>query len=202
MASSPLSSAIRGRVPAVAVVLGGSAGAIEALYAILPAIPASTGLPVVVCIHLPVGRRSLIPELLANKCSARVQEVEDKQAARPGIWIAPPDYHLLVEMDRSFALSVDPPVKFSRPSIDVLFQSAADAYGAALVAVVLTGASEDGADGAKAVRDAGGFVAVQDPRTAEAPAMPNAAIRAARPELVAPLPAIAALLSRVAGHAE
>jgi two-component system chemotaxis response regulator CheB len=180
-----------------AVVIGGSAGSVEALTTILPAFPASSPVPVVVCVHLPPQRASLLPELFASRCPLPVRETEDKQPLVPGIWFAPPDYHLLVERGRSFALSADDPVNFSRPSIDVLFESAADVFGASLVAVILTGASEDGARGAKAVRDAGGFVIVQDPRTAEASTMPEAAMRAARPQLVASVGDIAATLGRI-----
>jgi two-component system chemotaxis response regulator CheB len=180
-----------------AIVVGGSAGSVEALATILPACAASSLVPVVVCVHLPPQRASLLPELFASKCLLPVREIEDKQPILPGIWFAPPDYHLLIERERSFALSADDPVNYSRPSIDVLFESAADVFGTSLVAVILTGASEDGARGAKAVRDAGGFVIVQDPRTAEASTMPEATMRAARPQLVASVGDIAAILGRI-----
>jgi len=167
------------------VVIGASAGAIEALGELLPLLPRGTPWPVVVVVHMPPGKPSLLVPIFARKCALPVREPEDKQSIKPGIWFAPPDYHLLIEGDRTFALSIDPLVNYSRPSIDVLFESAADAYGPALVSIVLTGANEDGAKGARAVRDAGGFVIVQEPTTAEAPRMPQAAIDRASPQRVA-----------------
>ncbi|MEJ7732755.1 MAG: chemotaxis protein CheB, partial [Polyangiaceae bacterium] len=156
----------------------------------------------VVLVHTPPGRRSLLPDIVGPRCAMRVREAEDKLAVAPGtVWFAPADYHLLIERDRHFALSVDDPVNYSRPSIDVLFESAVDAYGAALMAVVLTGANADGAAGARAVRRAGGFVVAQDPTGAEVAIMPRATIDAAQPQVVAPLPQIAALLRAVMGGA-
>lgn len=119
----------------------------------------------------------------------------DKQPLTPGIWFAPPGYHLLIERELRFSLSIDAPVRWSRPSIDVLFESASDAYGAALHAVVLTGANDDGARGAAAVRRAGGLVLVQDPFTAEAQQMPLAALAAATPQFVGTPAQIARLLT-------
>jgi two-component system chemotaxis response regulator CheB len=178
-----------------ALVIGASAGAVEALSLLLPVIPSSARIPVVVVVHLPPNRASLLPEVFALRCLARVREPEDKEPAVAGtIWFAPPNYHLLFERDRTFSLSVDEPVKFSRPSIDVLFESAADAFGSKLCAIVLTGANDDAAQGARAVRDAGGFVIVQDPSTADAKEMPSAAIALANPQLIASLPEIADFL--------
>ena len=107
------------------------------------------------------------------------------------VWFAPSNYHLLIERDRTFSLSVDEPVNFSRPSIDVLFESAAECFGDELCAIVLTGANDDGALGASTVRQAGGLVIVQDPRTADSQQMPQAAISRAKPQIVASLPEIA-----------
>ncbi len=187
------------RVPAVkAVCIGASAGGIEALTAVLPSVPADTPIPVFVVIHLPPGRSSRLVELFASRCQARVREPLDKEPIGPGIWFAAPDYHLLVESDFTFGFSVDEPVHFSRPAIDMLFTSAADVYGEGLVGIVLTGASQDGADGARAIRDAGGFVIVQDPMTALASTMPAAAVGRATPQIVTTLPEIALLLRDVA----
>jgi two-component system, chemotaxis family, protein-glutamate methylesterase/glutaminase len=178
-----------------AVVIGASAGAVEALKVLLPGVPQSARVPVVIVVHLPPSRPSLLPEVFGPRCLARVREPEDKESASAGtIWFAPSNYHLLLEKGRSFALSVDEPVRFSRPSIDVLFESAADVYGRKLCAIILTGANDDGAQGARAVRDAGGFVVVQDPTTAEAKEMPSATIALANPQLVASLPEIAEFL--------
>lgn len=175
-----------------AVVIGGSAGAVEALGVLLPTVPADIRIPVIVLIHLPPGKASLLVEIYSAKCRCRVTEPYDKQPIEPGIWIAPPDYHLLVESDRSFSFSLDEPVHFSRPSIDVLFESAADVYGKSLVAVVLTGASRDGAAGARRVREAGGTVLVQDPTNAQVDIMPRAAM--AEAHVVGPLSDLATTL--------
>jgi two-component system chemotaxis response regulator CheB len=130
-----------------------------------------------------------------------VREPEDKEPLTAGIWFAPSNYHLLIEADRSFAFSTDLPVNFSRPSIDVLFESAADAFEGSLCCIVLTGANEDGAQGASSVRRRGGLVIVQEPNGADAKQMPNAAIARANPQIVAPLPEIAELI-RLATRSE
>ena len=131
---------------AEAVVIGASAGALEALSVILPSLQKGFRLPVMVVVHVPPDKRSVLVELFQAKCRLPVREAEDKEPISGGtIYFAPADYHLLVELDKSLSLSSDEPVLFSRPSIDVLFESAADAYGSALIAIVLTGANQDGA---------------------------------------------------------
>ena len=131
-----------------AIVIGASAGALEALSAILPALPEGFRLPVIVVVHVPPDKRSVLAELFQAKCRVSVREAEDKEPIVGGtVYFAPPDYHLLVEADEHLSLSSDEPVLFSRPSIDVLFESAADAYGPALIAIILTGANQDGAEG-------------------------------------------------------
>jgi two-component system chemotaxis response regulator CheB len=162
---------------AEAVVIGASAGALEALSVILPSLPADYGLPVMIVVHVPPDGKSLLAELFQAKCKIRIREAEDKEPIRGGTaYFAPPDYHLLVETDKSLSLSDDEPVLYSRPSIDVLFESAADAFGPNLIAIVLTGANEDGAKGLKAVAEAGGTPIVQNPHGAYATAMPEAAL--------------------------
>jgi two-component system chemotaxis response regulator CheB len=184
-----------------AIVIGASAGAVEALGVVLPPLSRDLHVPVIAVVHIPPRRASLLPELFRTTCHAPVCEPLDKQPVIAGtIWFAPADYHLSIEPTRSFALSIDPPVKFSRPAVDVLFESAADAYGAGLIAVVLTGASEDGAAGAAAVRQHGGRVYVQSPEEALAPIMPEAAIRQAQPQFVGTLEEIAALLCDATGQ--
>lgn len=183
-----------------AIVLGGSAGAIDALSTILPALPASLPLPVLVVVHLPADRPSCLAEVFANDCPLVCKEAEDKEPIAPGtLYVAPPNYHLLVERTSCLSLSMDDPVHFSRPSIDVLFESAADAYGPRLVAALLTGANEDGAAGLARVRERGGVTIVEDPESAVAPAMPTAALRLSRQHEVLPLrrigPRLAALSS-------
>lgn len=181
-----------------AIVIGASAGALEALSVILPALPAQFRLPVMVVVHVPPDRQSLLAELFQAKCQLDVVEAEDKAPIRRGtVYFAPADYHLLVEVDKTISLSSDEPVLFSRPSIDVLFESAADAYGSALIAIVLTGANEDGAKGLRAVVDAGGIALVQNPDGAFASAMPQAAIALSPSARVMSLSAITTYLQEV-----
>jgi two-component system chemotaxis response regulator CheB len=163
--------------PVEAIVIGASAGAIQALSRILPALPADYPIPVLVVVHIPADRSDLLAPLFQAKCRVTVKEAEDKEPILPGfVYFGPSDYHLLVEADHTLSLSADEPVLYSRPSIDVLFESAADAYSAALVGVILTGANEDGAAGLSAVAEAGGLALVEDPATAFAAAMPSAAL--------------------------
>lgn len=180
-------------VPLEAVVIGASAGAIEALRELMPPLSQGLRLPIIVVVHLPPRRKSLLSELFSPLCATQVREPLDKQPVSAGIWFAPPDYHLLID-GRSFALSLDAPVHFSRPSVDVLFESAAYAYGANLTGVMLSGANEDGAAGARSIRQRGGHVYVQDPEQALVRTMPQAAIRLADPQFVGTLDAIAAQL--------
>jgi two-component system, chemotaxis family, protein-glutamate methylesterase/glutaminase len=183
--------------PERAVVIGASAGALEALSAILVALPAGFDLPLIVVVHVPPDRRNVLAQLLNEKCQLSVREAEDKEPIRGGaVYFAPPDYHLLVELDKTLALSSDEPVLYSRPSIDVLFESAADAYGSALTAIVLTGANHDGAKGMRTVIDAGGTGIVQDPQEASASAMPAAAIAMCPSAQVMSLNEIAAYLQK------
>jgi two-component system, chemotaxis family, protein-glutamate methylesterase/glutaminase len=162
-----------------AIVIGTSAGALEALSVVLPALPAAFALPVFVVVHVPPDKKSVLVDLFQAKCSIKVREAEDKEPIKGGtVYFAPPDYHLLIEKDKSLSLSSDEPVLFSRPSIDVLFESAADAYGPTLLGIVLTGANQDGSAGLKAVTDFGGTAIVQSPVGAFASAMPEAALAA------------------------
>lgn len=162
-----------------AIVIGASAGAIDALSAILPHLPRNYPLPIMVVVHLPGDQKSLLAELFSAKCQMQVQEPDDKEPIRAGvIYIAPPDYHLLVERNRVLSLSNEEPVSYCRPSIDVLFDSAADAYKNALVGVILTGANHDGAEGLRRIAEVGGVTLVQDPESAFAKAMPDAALAA------------------------
>jgi two-component system chemotaxis response regulator CheB len=171
-----------------AVVVGVSAGAVEALGTILPRLPSTFPVPVIIVVHVPASRPSLLTDLFAPKCALPVREAEDKLAVTPGtIWFAPPGYHLLIERERTFALSLDEPVNHSRPSIDVLFESAADAYRERLLALVLTGANNDGARGAQLIQAAGGLLGVQDPRTAHVSAMPESCIERTHPDVIGTL---------------
>ncbi len=184
--------------PKRGVVIGASAGAVQALSEILTALPANFPLPILIVVHVPADRGSILAPLFEKKCVMPVREAEDKEPAMGGvIYFAPPDYHLLVEMDETLSLSSDEEVLYSRPSIDVLFESAADAYGPELIGIVLTGANSDGAQGLKAVADAGGTALVQEPSTAYADAMPRAALKECASARPMPLASIASYLLEV-----
>jgi two-component system chemotaxis response regulator CheB len=181
-----------------AIVIGASAGAFEALSSLLPGLAADYPLPILIVVHLPPYKSSLLTQLFRTRCAIQVREAEDKEPIKPGVaYFAPPDYHLLVEDDRCLSLSGDEPVLFSRPSIDVLFESAADAYRGGLIGLVLTGANSDGAQGLKAVVEAGGAAIVQSPDSAYATAMPEAALRACPEARILPLDEIALYLREV-----
>jgi two-component system chemotaxis response regulator CheB len=185
---------LRGRIEAV--VIGASAGGVEALSVILPALPATFSPAVLVVLHLPRERPSLLVEIYKKRCALPITEAEDKEPVKPGtVYFAPPDYHLLVEKNRQIALSTDEPVHYSRPSVDVLFESAADAYGKRLLGIILTGANADGAAGLHAVHLAGGVTVVQEPDSAKVPLMVVSALQRNPADFVLPLPGIAALLA-------
>ena len=186
--------------PVDAIVIGASAGGVEALMRILTAFTPRLSVPVFVVIHLPRDRPSLLAKIFSVHCSVPVREAEDKMPAEPGtLYFAPPDYHLLLERGPSLALSADEAVNYSRPSIDVLFESAIDVYGARVAGVVLTGANHDGAAGLAAIGRAGGVTIVQDPETALAKAMPTAALRSTDVDFVLPLDGIRGLLQMLDG---
>ncbi|MBL8772129.1 MAG: chemotaxis protein CheB [Phenylobacterium sp.] len=180
------------------VAIGGSAGAVQALLRILPTLPADFPAPILIVVHVPPDRENALVPLFQNKCRVGVKEAEDKEVAQPGVaYFAPSDYHLLVEADGSLSLSADELVNLSRPAIDVLFDSVADAFGSAATAIVLTGANHDGAAGLSAVVAAGGHAVVEDPAEAYVAAMPEAALRACPGATVLRLDAIASHLSNL-----
>ena len=185
-----------------AIVIGASAGGVEALAVLLPALPSGTQFPVFVVLHQPRHRPSLIVDIFGPRCQLPVREAEDKEPVSGGtIYFAPPDYHLLIDRGDAgmqLALSADAPILFSRPSVDALFESAAEAYGSRLLGVILTGASRDGASGLAAVGCAGGRTIVQDPATAAMPLMPRAAAEGWPGAEVATLETIAVVLSGIA----
>ncbi|MBD3817386.1 MAG: chemotaxis protein CheB [Brevundimonas diminuta] len=178
--------------PDQAVAIGASAGGVQALLTLLPALPADFPWPIFIVLHVPADRGNVLAPLFEAKCRLEVKEAEDKETARPGVvYFAPSNYHLLVESNGDLALSSDEAVNYSRPSIDVLFESAADAYGAGLTGVILTGANDDGAAGLSAVAAAGGIALVEEPAAAYAQAMPQAARNACDAALALPLERIA-----------
>ena len=183
-------------MPSGIVVIGTSLGGLHAVETLLGGLPGDFPQPVAIVQHRETGSDDRLSELLQRYTALPVGEAEDKQAIAPGrVYLAPADYHLLVE-DRHFALSTEPPVWHARPAIDVLFESAADVYAAQVIGVILSGANEDGARGLAAIKKRGGITVVQDPATAESSAMPNAAIAAAEPDEILPLEEIAPFLTR------
>ena len=184
-----------------AVVIGGSAGGLDALLHILSGLPAGYSLPLVALLHVPGDGECRLAEVLGARVAIPVREAADKERIEPGmLYVAPGGYHLLVEQDYSFALSCEAPVHYSRPSIDVLMESAADAWGPRLAGILLTGANDDGADGLARIGERGGMTVVQDPAEAAILTMPRAAIARRVPDLILPLDKIRALLIELDKH--
>lgn len=177
------------------VAIGASSGAVDALSELLPALSQNFSLPIVIVVHLPADKPSVLAKILDEKSLITVREAEDKEPLQSGYaYLAPPDYHLLVEKEGYLSLSSEEPVHYSRPSIDVLFETVADAFGPAAVGIVLTGANQDGAAGLKTLCQAGGTAIVQDPKEATSSTMPQAALDACPSAQVLPLQQIAAFL--------
>jgi two-component system chemotaxis response regulator CheB len=191
---------LEGRVDGI--VIGASAGGIEALSILLPALPAKLSASVFIVLHLPRDRPSLLVEIFSRRCALPVREAEDKQPVEPGtVYFAPADYHLLLDAGPELALSDDELVNFSRPSIDVLFESAADVYRERLLGIILTGGNEDGALGLQAVHRAGGVTVVQQPESAQVPLMVVSALQRGPADFVLSLDQIADLLRALDGGA-
>jgi len=163
--------------PCELLLIGGSAGSLEVLFKLLPLLRADLPFPMTLVLHRRNSADSSLSGLLGSKTLNPTHEVEDKDPVTPGtIYLAPADYHLLIERDRTFSLDYSEKINFSRPSIDVTFESAAEVYGPGLVAILLSGANEDGTNGLTAVKRAGGTVVVQNPDTAQMPFMPHYAL--------------------------
>ncbi len=159
------------------MVVGVSAGGINALIKLLGTLSKEFSLPLIIVQHLSPRYENYLVDILSKQTLLTVMEAEEKEKIKAGnIYIAAPNYHLLIESDKTFSLSVDEHVCFSRPSIDVLFETASFAYGNKLIGVILTGANKDGASGLKAIQDRGGLAVVQNPETAEVNSMPKAAL--------------------------
>lgn len=179
MKAHPAGLLFTAQAPPRAVILGGSAGASQPLRDILAGLGPHFPAPVVIVQHMHERAGGMLADNLDSVLALPVLEVMDKMPALPGrVHVAPPDYHLLVERRGTFALSVEEPVLWSRPSIDVFFEGAAKVWGRGLAAILLSGANEDGTAGLAAVHRAGGTTIVQDPSTAQFPRMPSAALDA------------------------
>ena len=180
------------------IVIGCSMGGMHALQIIFESLPKEFCVPIVIAQHRYRTSSEALPAYFRRHSSLSVVDATDKQWVMPGhVYLAPANYHLLVDRTEGrgeLSLSVDEAVAYSRPSIDVLFESAADAYGQSLIGVVLTGANSDGTRGAARIKQRGGFVIAQDPKTAESPAMPEAAIAAGRVDRILPLERIGPFL--------
>lgn len=179
-----------------AVVIGASAGGLTALPAVISPLNENFKIPVVIVQHLSADSDDYLVRHIRKNSNLEVYEAEDKMKPEKGcVYIAPPNYHLLIEEEGTFALSVSPPVNFSRPSIDVLFETAADAWREGLIGIVLTGANADGTAGAGRIKKRGGLVIVQDSRTAESETMPKSASKYA--DIVLPLDQIGIYLNNL-----
>lgn len=182
-----------------AVVVGASAGGISCLRRVLAELPMPFPLPILVVQHIHASATLDYSMVFCSPPGLKAKEAEEKESILPGwMYVAPPGYHLLVEKNHTLSLSVDPLVNYSRPSIDVLFESAADAFGKRLIGIVLTGANGDGALGLKAIKDTGGLTIVQEPADAEVSAMPLFAIKAAQPQHILKAEAIGQFLATLA----
>ncbi|RZK59497.1 MAG: chemotaxis protein CheB [Pedobacter sp.] len=160
-----------------ALVIGGSAGSLDVLIKVLPSIDVDIKFPIIIVLHRKKGTDSLLSDLLSTKTILKVKEAEEKENILPKtIYIVPSDYHLLFEKDLTFSLDYSEKVNYSRPSIDVTFQSAAEVYKDKLVCLLLSGSNADGVNGLTMVKEFGGEVAVQNPKTAQVDYMPNQAI--------------------------
>lgn len=160
-----------------AIVIGTSAGGLHVMTRILKPLPADFPLPIIVVQHRAKDERNLLEEVLQQKCQVRIKQADEKESIDDGVvYFAPPDYHLLIENDRTFSLSFDAAVNFSRPSIDVLFETAADVFKERLLGIILTGANNDGAAGIRKISMRGGITIAQSPETADYADMPKAAI--------------------------
>lgn len=159
------------------VVIGGSAGSLSVLFEVLPALHSDIDATIILVLHRKYSADSSLSDLLSTKTLLPTKEIDDKDPILPGhIYLAPADYHLLIEKNHFFSLDVSEKINFSRPSLDVTFESAADTYGSSLTGILLSGSNDDGTAGLKAVKDAGGFIIAQKPETAQMAYMPQNAI--------------------------
>jgi two-component system, chemotaxis family, protein-glutamate methylesterase/glutaminase len=179
------------------VVIGASYGGLSALQILLPELAPDFPVPVVIVQHRKKDGDDGLCEYLKKRSVLPLLEPNDKDKVEPGrVYLAPRDYHLLIE-ESIFALSTESPVAHARPSIDVLFESAADVYRDRVIGVILTGANRDGAKGLARIKSLGGMALVQDPQSAESPGMPEAALAAAPVDRILPLPRIAPFLNEL-----
>jgi two-component system chemotaxis response regulator CheB len=167
------------------VIIGGSAGSLQVILKILDYIKPGFTIPVLLVLHRNPSFPSPLEELIKQKTVLKVREIEEKDPIEPGyVYICPPDYHVLIEKEKTFSLDDSEKVNYSRPSIDVVFKSASDAYGENLVCMLLSGANADGADGLRHTKKNGGLTIIQDPEEAEVPYMPQEALKMLKADYV------------------
>ncbi|HEY8688551.1 MAG TPA: chemotaxis protein CheB [Chitinophagaceae bacterium] len=181
-----------------AIVIGVSSGGMNAMKILFSLLPAGFSLPIVIVQHISPRSDNQWIKLLNDKSKLHIKEADEKEKIEPGnIYIAPPNYHLMIERDKTFSLTIDERVNFARPSIDVLFESAAEAYNNKLIGVVLTGSNNDGTKGIKRIKECGGLAIIQNPETAESSYMPASAIAAIKPDYILSLEDITELLIKI-----
>ena len=181
-----------------AIVIGVSAGGMNALNFIFSVLPSGFSIPIIIVQHVSALSDNDWIKLLNDKSNLTIKEADEKEKIETGnVYIAPANYHLMIENDKTFSLTIDEYVNFARPSIDVLFESAAEAYKNKLIGIVLTGANNDGTKGIKRIKECGGLAIIQDPKTAESSTMPASAIAAIQPDYILSLEKIVQLLVKL-----
>ena len=181
-----------------AIVIGVSSGGMGALNSIFAALPADFNTPIIIVQHVSANSDSQWIKILNEKSNLYIKEADEKEKIEKGkVYFAPPNYHLLIEKDHTFSLTIDERVSFARPSIDVLFETAAEAYKDKLIGIVLTGSNHDGTNGIKRIKEYGGMAIIQDPKTADSAYMPKSAIDAIQPDYILPLKKIIELLIKI-----
>ncbi|HTA83808.1 MAG TPA: chemotaxis protein CheB [Bacteroidia bacterium] len=178
-----------------AIVIGVSSGGMNAMKVIFSILPRSFITPIIIVQHIGANSTNQWIGLLNDTTTLSIKEADEKEKIENGkVYIAPPNYHLLIEKDKTFSLTIGERVSYARPSIDVLFESAAEAYQNKLIGVILTGSNSDGTKGMKRIKECGGLAIIQDPKTAESSYMPASAISAIQPDYILPLKDLSELL--------
>ena len=178
-----------------AIVIGVSSGGLKVMKIMFSLLPKDFSIPIIIVQHIGKYSENSWIKLLGDKSNLEIKEADEKEEIEKGkVYIAPANYHLMIESDKTFSLTIDERVNFARPSIDVLFESAAEAYQNKLIGVVLTGSNNDGSKGIKRIKECGGLTIVQDPETAESNYMPASAIEAILPDYILPIEEIIKLL--------
>jgi two-component system chemotaxis response regulator CheB len=181
-----------------AIVIGVSSGGMNAMKVMFSLLPKDFNTPIIIVQHISAHSDNLWIKLLNDQNNLSIKEADEKENIEYGkVYIAPPNYHLMIEKDKTFSLTIDERVNFARPSIDVLFESAAEAYKDKLIGVVLTGSNNDGTNGIKRIQECGGLTIIQDPETAESSYMPASAIAVIKPDYILSLEDIIQLLIKL-----